>query len=91
MDLSLAKAGPVSNFDRTSVVTYLRKGKNCCASAAGKEECVYVRETTVQTSRSVKKEVEESSTQWRRDSPAAHGGDNLQPVEDTMPEQVHVP
>ncbi|PKU43793.1 protein pxr1-like [Limosa lapponica baueri] len=33
-DLSLAKAKPISNGGSISVRTYLRRGKNCCATAA---------------------------------------------------------
>ena len=37
-DLPLAKAEPVSDVGSAFVITYLRKGKNCCATAAGREE-----------------------------------------------------
>jgi len=40
MDPPLAKAEPISNRGSTSVIIYLRKLKNCCATAAGREECV---------------------------------------------------
>ncbi|GAB0207045.1 epimerase family protein SDR39U1 [Grus japonensis] len=38
MDPPLAKAETISNGGSASVITYLRKGKNCCATAAGREE-----------------------------------------------------
>jgi len=37
-DLSLAKAEPTSNCGSASGIIYFRRGKNCCAIAAGKEE-----------------------------------------------------
>ena len=38
MDSLLAKAEPISNVGSTSLITYLRKGKNCCATAHEREE-----------------------------------------------------
>lgn len=39
MDLPLAKAEPISNGGIATVITYLRRGKNCCtAVAAGTKE-----------------------------------------------------
>ena len=38
MDPPLAKAEPISNIGSISVITYLRKGKNCCTTAAEKQE-----------------------------------------------------
>jgi len=37
-DPLLAKAKPVSEGGSTSVITYLRRGKTCCETAAGREE-----------------------------------------------------
>ena len=37
-DLPLVKAEPISDVSSTSVTRYLRKGKNCCAIAAGRKE-----------------------------------------------------
>ena len=56
-DPPLAKA----NSGNTSVITYLRRGKGFCATGAaiGREGWEYVRETTMPTPRSVKKEGEE--------------------------------
>jgi len=34
-DLLLPKAKPLRGAGGTSVITYLRKGKNCCAAAVG--------------------------------------------------------
>ncbi|KAK4818955.1 hypothetical protein QYF61_022342 [Mycteria americana] len=59
MDLPLAKAKPISNGGSASGMEYLGRGKNCCATAAGKEECEYVRGTTLQTPRSAEKDGEE--------------------------------
>ena len=58
-DLPVAKTEPISNTGSSSVLTCLRRGENCCAMAARREERAYVREITLQTARSVKKEVEE--------------------------------
>ena len=38
MDAPLAKAGPISDVGSASVVTYLRRGKNCCTTAARRDE-----------------------------------------------------
>jgi len=35
MDLLLAKAKPISDGGSTSVITYLRRGKNCYTTAGG--------------------------------------------------------
>jgi len=59
MDPSLAKAKPISDGGSASVITYLRRGKNCEEMAVEREERDYMRETTLQTPRSVKKEGEE--------------------------------
>jgi len=60
MDPPLAKAKPVSDSDSTSVITYLRREKKHCSKlAVRREESSYVRETTLQTPRSVKKEGKE--------------------------------
>ncbi|KAK4827207.1 hypothetical protein QYF61_015235 [Mycteria americana] len=58
MDPSLAKAKTISDSGNASGITYLRRGKNCWATAR-REEGQYVRETSLQTPRSVKKEGEE--------------------------------
>ena len=85
-DPLLAKAEPFSDSGSSSLITYLTRGKNCCTTAAGREEWENVRETVVQTPRSVKKCGEEvlqvpeqripCSPWWRpswcRLSPAAH-------------------
>ena len=51
----------VSDSDNTSVIAYLRSKKCCCtmATASRREEWEYLRETTLQTPRSVKKEGKE--------------------------------
>ena len=61
MDLPLAKAEPISDSDSTSVITYLRRGKKKKQndSCSRREESEYVRETTLQTPMSMKKEGEE--------------------------------
>jgi len=61
MDLPLAKAEPISDSDSTSVITYLRRGKKKMQndSCSRREESEYVRETTLQTPMSMKKEGEE--------------------------------
>jgi len=48
----------LSHGGSASVITYLKRGKRCC-TAAVREEREPVRETTLQTARSVKKEREE--------------------------------
>ena len=58
-DPLLAKAEPISDGGSASVITYLRRGKYCCATAVGRQEGEDVRGTTLQTPRSVKKEGEE--------------------------------
>jgi len=58
VDLLLAKAMPISNTGGTSAIAYLRKGKKGCVAAV-REECENVRETTLQSPRSVQKEGEE--------------------------------
>jgi len=35
MDPPLAKAKPISDDGSISVITYLRRGENCCVTAAG--------------------------------------------------------
>ncbi|KAK4831741.1 hypothetical protein QYF61_018871 [Mycteria americana] len=55
----LAKAEPISDVSSASVITHLRKGKKHCATTAKREELEYVRKTTLQTPRAVKKEREE--------------------------------
>lgn len=59
IDPLLAKAESISNVACASVITYLRRYKNCCSGAAGREEWEYVRETTVQTPKRVKKKGDE--------------------------------
>jgi len=60
MDLMLAKTKEVSDSGSASVVTYLRRGrKNCSETTAEREERDDVKENTLQTPRSVKKEGEE--------------------------------
>jgi len=56
MDLLLTKAKPVSDGCSASVITYLRSGEKM---EVKKEDWDEVRETTLQTPRSVKKEGEE--------------------------------
>lgn len=38
IDPPLAKAEPINDTSDISLITYLRKGKNYCATAAGREE-----------------------------------------------------
>jgi len=38
MDLLMAKAEPISDGGSASGITYLRRGKNCCTTATGREE-----------------------------------------------------
>ena len=75
-DWPLIKAELFSNSGSASVITYLRRGKNCCGTAFGREEWEYVRETTLQTSRWAEKEETEVPQCRSRDSPAAHGEDH---------------
>ncbi|KAK4822884.1 hypothetical protein QYF61_021103 [Mycteria americana] len=56
MDPLLAKAEPISDSGSTSGLTYLRRGKTSAEQKLGKRTEKYVRETTLQTPRSVKKE-----------------------------------
>ena len=57
-DQPLVKAKPISDGGSTSVITYLRSGKRLLKNLQQREEWD-VRETTLQTPRSVKKEGEE--------------------------------
>lgn len=52
------KAKPISKVGGTSVITYFRKGKNCCAKATKREERENVRKIALQTSRPEEKEEE---------------------------------
>lgn len=54
-DLLLPKAAPISNAGGTSVVTYVRKGKNTEAAVRVRRE-ENARETTLQTPRLAKRE-----------------------------------
>lgn len=54
----LAKAELTSDSGGASVTIYLRNGKKHCTTAAGREEGEYVRETTLQARRSVRKELQ---------------------------------
>jgi len=58
MDPLLPKAEPISNGGSASVITYLRKGRknSVVKMAVWREECDCVREKTLQTPRSLKKE-----------------------------------
>jgi len=58
MDTLLDKAEPIGDADDSSVITYLRKGKKHCA-ASEREEWENMRQTVLQTQRSVKKEGQE--------------------------------
>ena len=53
-EVPLAKAEPISDGGSTSMITYLRRGKS--ATAGRREWWEHVKETTLQTQRSVKKE-----------------------------------
>jgi len=59
MDPLLAKANDISDSGSASVITYISSGKICWKTAIEREERDYVRETTLQTLRSVKKEGQE--------------------------------
>lgn len=48
-DLPLSKAEPIYVGGSTSVKTYLRREKNCCGSANGREEWEYVRNISTNT------------------------------------------
>jgi len=58
-DPLLAKAKLISDSGSIPVITHSRGRKTCCGPAVEREEWEYVRETTLQTPRSVKKEEEE--------------------------------
>jgi len=58
MDPPLAKAEPIRDTSSASVIAYLRKCAKCHAANV-KQERENVRETALQTSRSVKQEREE--------------------------------
>ena len=54
-DPLLAMAKPIRDGGSASEITYLRRGeKNCSEAAVEREESDYVKETTLQTPRSVK-------------------------------------
>jgi len=61
MDPLLAKAEPISNGGSTSVITYLRRGRKklWVRQQLEREESDNVKETALQTPRSLKKEGEE--------------------------------
>lgn len=67
-----AKAVTVSDSFITSGIMYLKRGKNFCATAAGREVWEYVRETVWQTHRTVKKEGKCSKC-WSWNTPAVCG------------------
>jgi len=58
-DPTLAKAELISDAGGALVITYLRKGKKCCAPVVRERNEKNVREPALQTPRSVKKEREE--------------------------------
>ncbi|PKU49504.1 hypothetical protein llap_213 [Limosa lapponica baueri] len=58
-DPPLAKAEPISNSGSTSGIMHLRRGKNPRSNCSQREEREYVREATLQTPRSMKKEGED--------------------------------
>ncbi|GAB0188848.1 AN1-type zinc finger protein 5-like [Grus japonensis] len=104
-DPPLAKAKPISHGGSASGIMYLRRGEKNCArpTAAEREEQEYVRETTLQTPRSVQKEGQEVLQVPEQRFPCSlvrqavplqptevHGGADihLQPMEDPMLEQV---
>ncbi|OPJ75483.1 hypothetical protein AV530_008981 [Patagioenas fasciata monilis] len=86
MDLPLAKAKPIRDSGSTSVITYLRRVEKTCTTpaAATREEWEYVRETAMQTPRSVKKEAIPLQPM------ETNSGVDIyqQPVEDPTPEKV---
>lgn len=59
MNAALAKAEPISDTGNVSVITYLRKGEKCCTAASGREEWENMRETSLQTPRTLEKQREE--------------------------------
>lgn len=69
MVLPLAIAETIRDADITSRIRYLIKGKKCYVTATGREKREYMRETTLQTPRSLKKEGRRCSRS--RYSPAA--------------------
>jgi len=76
MDLPLAKAKPVTDSSRASVITYLRRAKTCCGRAVerGVRLCEKI---TLQTPKSVKKEEDKVlQTPEQRFSPAAFDKDH---------------
>jgi len=75
MDPLLAKA--ISNSGSTTVITYLRRGETCGETAVEREKWDYVRETTLQTPRSMKEGGRRCARRRSRDfSPAAHEDDH---------------
>jgi len=80
-DPLLAKAKPIGDGGSTSVITYLTREKICSKTAVKREVRDDVRETTLQTSRSVKKEGEEVFETPEQSLP-------LQPTEQTMVRQA---
>ena len=78
MDPLLAKAEPPSVAAGVSVVRYLRKGKKSCKAALRDRSEKNVRETTLQTPRSVKKEGRRCSRHRSRYSLAAHREDYVE-------------
>jgi len=76
MDPLLAKAKPISDGGSTSVISYLRRGKNCGEIAVKRDEGDDVRETTLQIPRSVKMQGRRCSRRRSRDCPAARDKDH---------------
>lgn len=81
LDPLLPKAEPISEAGDTSVTINLRKSKNHCAGAVRERNRKNVRERTLQTTRSVKKELGGGSPSAKAEIP-------LQPVKKTMVTQV---
>ncbi|PKU45778.1 vps10 domain-containing receptor 2 [Limosa lapponica baueri] len=75
-DPPLAKADPVSDAGGASVITYLRKGKKCCAAVVRERSEKNMRERALKTPRPVKKEGKRCSRHKKKYSPAAHGEDH---------------
>ncbi|KAK4818849.1 hypothetical protein QYF61_020068 [Mycteria americana] len=81
MNPPLAKAEPISNSGRASVITYLRRGKSCCSTAtAAEERRICERNNSADTKGS-----EEGGGGG---APDARADIHLQPMEDPTLEQV---
>lgn len=59
MNALLAKAEPIRDTGNVSGITYFKMGEKCCTAASGSEEWENMRETSLQTPKTLEKQREE--------------------------------